>query len=76
MAVLTVDIASEDIHYPLKIEKGLLNHLAKEIKKVSKNKKISIIFINLYLLHFLTNYIVFDKIYFCMKLYYGKVSRQ
>lgn len=43
MADLTVDVASEDIHYPLKIEKGLLNHLAEEIKKVYKNKKIAIV---------------------------------
>ena len=43
MAVLTVDVTSEDIHYPLKIEKGLLNHLAEEIKSVYKNKKIAIV---------------------------------
>ncbi len=43
MALLTVDVASEDIHYPLKIQKGLLNHLANEIKEIYGNSKIAII---------------------------------
>lgn len=43
MTVLSVDVVSKDIHYPLKIEKGLLNHLAEEINSVYKNKKIAIV---------------------------------
>ncbi|MGP6147316.1 3-dehydroquinate synthase [Jeotgalibaca sp. A122] len=43
MSVLTVDVATEDIHYPLKIQKGLLNQLAEEIKSIYKNKKIAIV---------------------------------
>lgn len=43
MAILKVDVQTEDISYPLKIERGLLNNLAKEIKEVHKNKKIAIV---------------------------------
>lgn len=43
MAVLTVDVATEDIQYPLKIQKGLLNNLGKEIKKIYTNTKIAIV---------------------------------
>lgn len=44
MAVLTVDVATENVHYPLKIQKGLLlHHLADEIKGMYKNKKIAIV---------------------------------
>ena len=43
MAILKVDVQTEDISYPLKIERGLLNNLAKEINEVHKNKKIAIV---------------------------------
>ena len=43
MAILKVDVQTEDISYPLKIERGLLNNLAKEIKEVHKNKNIAIV---------------------------------
>lgn len=43
MVLLNVDVASEDIHYPLKIQKGLFNHLADEIKEIYSNKKIAVI---------------------------------
>lgn len=43
MAILKVDVPTEAISYPLKIERGLLNYLAKEIKEVYKSKKIAII---------------------------------
>lgn len=43
MAILTVDVTKEAVHYPLKIEKGLLKELAREIKHIYKNKKIAIV---------------------------------
>lgn len=43
MAILTVDVQTETISYPLKIQRGLLNHLANEIKDVYSNNKIAIV---------------------------------
>lgn len=43
MSILTVDVPTKAIHYPLKIKSGLLEHLADEIKQVYTNKKIAII---------------------------------
>lgn len=43
MSVLKVEVPKENIHYPLKIKKGLLNHLAQEIKEVYANQRIAIV---------------------------------
>lgn len=43
MPTLTVEVPKDKIHYPLKIEKGLLDQLAEEIKQVHANKRIAII---------------------------------
>lgn len=43
MAILKVDVQTEDISYPLKIQRGLLDNLANEIKEVYANKKIALV---------------------------------
>lgn len=43
MTVLTVEVPNTTTHYPLKIEKGLMAHVAEEIKNVYTNKKIVMI---------------------------------
>lgn len=43
MSVLKVAVPKQNIHYPLKIKKGLLNELATEIKAIYKNKRIAVV---------------------------------
>lgn len=43
MAVLNVEVPKNNVQYPLKIEKNLLENVAKEIKQVYKNKKIAVV---------------------------------
>lgn len=43
MAELMVNIAEQPANYPLKIKKGLLSHLGKEIQTIYPNKKIAVV---------------------------------